>query len=106
VNYGVTGYIEKQQSPQKEICLELRSLILSTFPDIREEMKLGVPWYAGKFYIVALKDHVNLGLSIQGLSPQQIALLKGSGKTMKTLEFRTLAEINAEKIAGILKTVK
>jgi len=57
----VNKYTEKQKSPQKEIIQELRKIILETFPDINEEMKLGVPWYEGKYYIVALKDHVNLG---------------------------------------------
>ena len=56
----VEKYIEKQKSPQKEIVKKLRKMILKTFPNINEEMKLGVPWYEGKFYIVALKDSVNL----------------------------------------------
>ena len=57
----VSDYIEKQTSPQKEICQRLRRIILQAFPNIKEEMKLGVPWYEGKYYIVALKKHVNLG---------------------------------------------
>jgi uncharacterized protein YdhG (YjbR/CyaY superfamily) len=58
----VDDYISKQGSPQKEICQNLRRLILKTFPDTKEEMKWGVPAFAnGKFYIVALK-----GLSIWG----------------------------------------
>ena len=36
-------------------------IILKTFPDIKEKFKRGVPWYEEKFYVVALKDHVNLG---------------------------------------------
>ena len=56
----VGDYIEKQKSPQREICQKLREIILKTFPNIKEEMKLGVPWYEGKYYIVALKDHVTL----------------------------------------------
>ena len=61
MNKEVEEYIEKQKSPQKEICKKLRKIILKTFPDIKEEMKLGVPWYEGKYYIVALKTYVNLG---------------------------------------------
>ena len=44
MNKEVDDYIEKQKSPQKEICQELRKIILKTFPDIKEEMKLGVPF--------------------------------------------------------------
>jgi len=48
MNKEVKEYIEKQKSPQKEICKKLRKIILKTFPDTKEEMKLGVPWYEGK----------------------------------------------------------
>ena len=58
----VDEYIRKQTYPQKEICLQLRGIIFGVFPGIEEKMKWGVPTYAkGRFYFVALKDHVNLG---------------------------------------------
>ena len=74
MNEKVDEYIKKQKSPQKEICQKLRTIILKTYPGINEEMKVGVPCYGsskedycGKFYIAALKDHVNLGFSLKGL---------------------------------------
>jgi hypothetical protein len=103
---SVVNYIDKQQSPQREICCKLRNIILSTFPEIREEMKLGVPWYEGKYYIVALKDHVNLGFSIKGLPKEAAGLLKGGGKTMKIVEIRSEEEIDQAKIISLLKIVK
>jgi uncharacterized protein YdhG (YjbR/CyaY superfamily) len=55
---SVDQYIEKQKSPQKEICQHLHKIILETFPDIKEEMKWGVPAFGeGLYYLVALKDH-------------------------------------------------
>lgn len=102
----VGEYIEKQKSPQKEICQKLRKIILKTFPDIEEEMKLGVPWYEGKYYIVALKDHVNLGFSLKGLSKKKIELFEGSGKTMKHIKVYSLNDIDEEKIVKLLKVVK
>jgi hypothetical protein len=101
----VDKYIEKQGSPQKEIVQKLRNIILATFPDISEEFKLGVPWYAGKFYIVTLKDHVNLGFSLKSLSKEETALFEGDGKTMKHLKFYSLADVNEKKIAPLLKLV-
>lgn len=102
----VAKYIEKQKSPQKEICLELREIIFKTFSGIKEEIKWGVPAYAdGKYYIVALKDHVNLGFSLKGLSKEEQELFYGSGKTMKHIEIRSLKEINKEKIVKLLKLV-
>jgi len=102
----VNDYIEKQKSPQKEICQRLKRIILETFPDIKEEMKLGVPWYEGKYYIVALKDHVNLGFSLKGLSAKEVDFFEGGGKTMKHIKVRSLSEIDEKKIVELLKTVK
>jgi hypothetical protein len=106
MNKKVDNYIQKQKSPQKEICQELRKIILKTFPDAKEEMKWGVPAFAdGKFYIVALKDHVNLGFSIEGLSKDAIALLDGGGKTMKHIEIGTMQDIDEKRIVKLLKMV-
>jgi uncharacterized protein YdhG (YjbR/CyaY superfamily) len=52
----VDEYIGKQGTPQKEICVQLRKIILETFLKIKEEMKWGVPSYDdGRFYFVARK---------------------------------------------------
>ena len=102
----VEDYIEKQKSPQKEICKELRKIILKTFPKIKEEMKIGVPWYEEKYYIVALKDHVNLGFSLKGLSKKEQELFEGSGKTMKHIKVYSLKEIDDKRIIKLLKVVK
>ena len=106
MNNKVDDYIEKQKSPQREICQKLRQIILETFPGIEEEMKLGVPWYEGKYYIVALKDHVNLGFSLKGLAKKEIELFEGGGKTMKHIKIRSLDEINEEQIVKLLKIVR
>ena len=102
----VENYIEKQKSPQREICQKLRKIILKTFPNIKEEMKLGVPWYEGKYYIVALKEHVNLGFSLKRLSKEETELFEGGGKTMKHIKISSLNEIDEPKIVKLLKVVK
>ena len=99
-------YIGKQKSPQKEICSELRRIILKNFPRIKEEFKMGVPWYEDKYYIVALKDHVNLGLCVDGLSKKEMGMLKGKGKCMRHIEFFFPKDIDAKKVAGLLKMAK
>jgi uncharacterized protein YdhG (YjbR/CyaY superfamily) len=100
----VDEYIRKQKSPQKEICLELRRIVFQTLLSIKEEMKWGVPTYAdGKYYIVALKDHVNFGVSLQGLSEEEQKLLEGSGKTMKHIEIRSIEELKKKRVAELLK---
>jgi hypothetical protein len=104
MNKQVDEYIGKQKSPQKEICHQLRGIILRAFPGVEEEMKWGVPTYAkGKFYIVALKDHVNLGFSMDGLSEDEQKRFGGSGKTMKVLKVCSIQEINETEIAELLR---
>ena len=102
----VDDYIEKQKTPQKEICQELRKIILATFPNIKEEMELGVPWYEGKYYIVALTNHVNLGFSLTDLSNKEVRLFEGKGKTMKHIKIRSLDEIDEKKIMELLKIIR
>ena len=106
MNKEVDEYIRKQNSPQEEICLELRRIIFRIFPHIEEEMKWGVPTYAkGRYYLVSLKDHVNLGFSLKGLSKEEQKLFQGAGKTMKHIEIRSLEEINESEIAKLLRLV-
>jgi putative endonuclease len=101
----VQEYIEKQKSAQKEICIKLREIILRTFPDTKEEMKWGVPAFSGgRFYIGAMKNQVNLGFSINGLTEKQLALFDGSGKTMRHIKIRTLSDIDEKTIVKLLKT--
>jgi hypothetical protein len=102
----VTEYIKKQKSPQKEICQELRLIIFKTFPKIKEEMQWGVPAYGSKYYIVALKDHVNIGFSIKGLSKEELSLFSGSGKTMRTIEIHSLKDVDEKKIVKLMKIIR
>jgi hypothetical protein len=106
MNKQVDEYIGKQMALQKEICLQLRGIIFRVLPGIEEEMKWGVPTYAkGKFYFVALKDHVNLGFSMEGLSQDEKKLFEGSGKTMKIIKFSSIQKIDETEIANLLRLV-
>ena len=106
MNKEINDYIKKQKSPQKEICQELRRFILETLPGAKEEMKWGVPvFYEGKFYIGAFKNSVNLGFSINGLTEEEKKLFEGGGKTMKHIKFRSLQDIDEEKMMKLLKLV-
>ncbi len=106
MNEKVNEYIEKQKSPQREICQKLRKIILKTFPNIKEELKMGVPWYEGKYYIGSLKDHVNLGFSIKGLSKEKKELLEGGGKLMRHIKIYSLEDMDEKNIVKLLKLVK
>lgn len=102
---AVEEYIEKQKSPVREICETLRNIILKTFPGIKEEMRYGTPMYDEKYYILGLKDSVNLGFTISGLSKEEIALFEGTGKTMKHIKVRSVEDIDEARIIELLKLV-
>lgn len=101
----VEKYIEKQKSPQREIVKKLRATILKALPAIKEEFKMGVPWYEGKFYVVALKDHVNMGFSVNGLSEQEMALFEGKGKMMRHVKFYSLEDVDEARVVKLLRLV-
>ena len=98
----VERYVERQSSPQKEIVETLRKIIVRTFPNVNEEMKMGVPWYEGKLYVVALKDHVNLGFCLKGLSLKEKRLLEGNGRTMRHIKIHSLKDIDDKRIESLL----
>jgi putative endonuclease len=100
----VQQYFDTQPSPQREICLKLRQIILQTFPDTKEVWKRGVPAYSeGKVFIRTVKNQVLLGFSVTGMQANQSALFPGTGKTMRILQFKALADIDEKKIVKLLK---
>jgi hypothetical protein len=105
MNKKVTEYIGKQKEPQKQICSKLRRIILKAFPDIKEDMKMGVPWYKGMYYIVRLRDSVNLGVSVKGLNKQDMSNFSGTGKYMRHLKFKDVKDIDEANIIKLLKLV-
>lgn len=106
MNKEIKKYLDKLPSPQKEICGKVREIIVKNYPDLEESMKNGVPSYEEKYYIVGLKDHVNIGFSIKGLSSEEIELFEGNGKLMRHIKIYALDEIDENKIVQLLKVVK
>jgi hypothetical protein len=98
-------YVGRLPSPQKEICAGLRELVKEAFPGIKEEMKWGVMAYGGgTYYIVALKTHVNFGVSLKSLPKKAAGMLGGGGKTMKHLEISSPSElVKAKELLAALK---
>ncbi len=106
MNKEVEDHINKQRSPEREICKTIRKLIHQTIPRIKEEMKWGAIVFAGgKFYIGILKDHINIGFSIKGLSAKEAAMFEGSGRTMRHIKIRTMNDIDEEKLVRLFRLV-
>ena len=66
---------------------------------------MGVPWYEGKFYVVALRDHVNLGFSVKGLSEQDKALFEGKGTMMRHIKFYSIEDAEEGRVAKLVRLV-
>jgi hypothetical protein len=102
----VDKYMEKQVSPQKEILLEIRRILHTTISSLDEKMRWGVPTFSGgKFYIVALKDHVNFGFAINGLNDDEIKLFEGKGKTMRHIKIHSLEDIDKKNLVCLIELV-
>ena len=102
----IDDYIKKQNPPQREICRKIRKLILQSFSGIEEEAKWGALVFGGgKFYVGALKDHVNVGFSIEGLNEKEIALFEGKGMTMRHIKIRTPEDIEKKQLSKLLRIV-
>jgi len=102
----VKTYLDKLPEPQKSICKKVRKIILQTCPEIKETFENGVPWYECKYYIVGLKDHVNVGFSVKGLSEKEKSLFEGKGKYMRHIKLYAPNDVDEGKIATLLKVVK
>ena len=100
------NYLDNLPSPQREICKKVRKIIIKYHPDLEESLKNGVPSYEDKYYIVGLKDHVNIGFSITGLTASQMGLFEGNGKLMRHIKIYSLDEIDENKIVRLLNIVK
>lgn len=99
----VKDYYSRLNPPKKDICLRLRTVVKKLFPSFDETMKWGVPAFEdGLVYIVALKDHVNLGFTISDLTEEEEKLFAGGGKTTRKIEIRSLEEIDQEQIKKLI----
>ena len=66
---------------------------------------MGVPWYEGKFYVVALRDHVNLGFSVKGLSEREKSGFEDKGKMMRHVKFYYLEDVDEVRVTKMLRLV-
>jgi hypothetical protein len=105
-NEQVTDYIENAPSPHKEILAALRGLIENAVPDATEAFKWGQPVYGKKkdfCYLKAAKSHVNLGFMNHEVLNDPDGLLEGTGKSMRHVKLRSLADVNAKLFKSWIK---
>lgn len=103
----IEAYIADLPSPQKEICITLRSFLVQSFPELEEAWKWSRPvyWHKGKYicYFIANKADVNFGFERGAQLSDPKALLKGTGANMRHLKFKTLSDADLEYAASFVK---
>jgi hypothetical protein len=98
-------YIDKLDSPMKEISKELRRIVVAFSPQLKEEVKWNVPTYSMNkniCSIMAHKKHVNFQI-FQGAHVKDSQKLEGTGKDMRHLKFCTLDEVGEADVEEYLK---
>ena len=106
MNIQVTAYIDKQQSPQKEILQKVRQIFQKTLPNCEETMRWGAITYAGgKFYLAAMRQRVHVGFAITGLNKEEVSKFEGNGKTMRHIKIPTVDNIDEPALVNLIKLV-
>ena len=101
---NVTSYIESVDDNLKPVVLKLRKILVEASPNIKEEIKWGVPTYSlnkNICSIMAHKNHVNLQI-FRGADIKDSHYLDGTGKSMRHLKFKQQGEMNIDVINKII----
>ncbi len=106
MNQQVNEYIEKQESPQKEILQKVRRIFQKTLPRCEERKAWGcITFCGGKFYLAAMKNRVHVGFAISGLSKEEIDLFEGSGKTMRHIKIPAPENVDEKALVKLIRLV-
>jgi hypothetical protein len=102
----VAEYIDELDEWQAEVVSTLRRLVLEAVPDAQESIKWARPVYEFNgplCYIVAFKNHVNLGFSRGVDLPDDVGLLEGSGKQMRHVKVTGIEDIDEDILQGLIQ---
>ncbi len=103
----VDKYIEKQKSPQKEICKKLRKIVLKIKPNAKEEIK-----YRGLVFVIDAKlicgifirkNHISVEFSFGARMPDPDNFLEGSGKYRRHIKIFQQEDIKNKKVEYYIK---
>lgn len=106
MNPQIKQYLEKQPPERQKIMVYLREVLLDAIPNLNEKMEYGVMCYDDLYYIANLPNQINMGFSIIGLTPEEIKLFQGTGKTMRHLKFENIDSIDNEELVKIIILVR
>jgi len=106
-NNNVQEWFDLAPDDKKIILEALRKIILSQSSQVIEELKWSRPCYSnnGKLfcYLNVTKKHVTLGFEKGVLLKDPSKILKGTGKEMRHINFKTLDELKQPEIKQLIK---
>lgn len=108
----VSAYFDTLDGVQKSIAQAAHRLLLKHAPTLTHEVKWGIAQYlypggrmmdAEGFAIYATSKSVNLAIGRGGDLAKQHPLLEGTGKSMRHVKLRTLADAKSPAVEAVVK---
>jgi hypothetical protein len=107
----VDAFIERQTPSVQPVVRRLRELVRATLPDLNEYVdRHGVIRYGRGSgmsewvcYISGHKAHANLGFARGASLPDPEGLIEGTGKNLRHVKVRSVAEAEREGLRGLLE---
>ena len=103
---SVDEYIDLLSTPPKDIAAQLRGIIRTHYPQLREDIKWHVPVYSlGTTPIVSIegfKAHVNLKFFRGAELRDRGKILEGTGKGVRHVKFRSTEDVDEGKIRELI----
>ncbi|KPL12391.1 MAG: hypothetical protein AMS23_01870 [Bacteroides sp. SM1_62] len=97
----VEAYIDQFDPVFRDILIRLRELIYEVVPDASEGIKWRVPTFSlhkTVCYIAGFKNHVTFAFHDGKMLKDPDGLLLGTGKHMKYLKFKSIADLDEERL--------
>ena len=103
---SVDEYIGLLGTPQNDVAARLREIVITRYPQLREDIKWHVPVYSlGTTPIVSIegfKAHVNLKFFRGAELRDRGKILEGTGKGVRHTKFRSPEDVDERKIRGLI----
>jgi len=104
----VTDHIAKAPAEQQAIMQAIRALIHATVPGVTEEFKWSRPVFRSTkdfAYLKSAKAYVTFGFMEAGKLHDPDGRLEGTGKDMRHIKLRTMADVDEKLLKGWLKAL-
>jgi hypothetical protein len=103
---SVDEYIDLLGTPQNDVAAQLREIVLTCYPQLREDIKWHVPVYSlvttPIVSIEGFKAHVNLKFFEGARLQDPGSILEGTGKGVRHVKFRSTEDVDEWKIRGLI----